>query len=61
MISSKITEPISVPKKTIIVKAVKFEDGVLIDEEGDIIPRLAEAIGDAEFNFTIKLALPDEE
>ena len=61
MISSKTTEPISVPKKTITVKAVKFENGVLVDELGDILPRLSEAVGDAEFGFKITLALSDEE
>ena len=61
MISSKTTEPISVPKKTITVKAVKFENGVLVDELGDILPRLAEAVRDAEFGFKITLALSDEE
>ena len=61
MISSKTTEPVSVPKKVIDVKKVKFENGVLVDELGDILPRLAEAVGDSEFGFKITLALPDEE
>ena len=61
MVSSKTTEPVSVPKKVIDVKKVKFENGVLVDELGDILPRLSEAVGDAEFGFKITLALPDEE
>jgi len=61
MVSSKTTEPNAVAKKTVTVKKAHFEDDVLVDEIGDVLPRIAEAVGDAEFNFKITLALPDEE
>lgn len=58
MITSKTTAP-SVPKKTISVKNVHFENGLIVDEDGSILDRLHEFVGDDEFSFNIKLTLQE--
>ena len=61
MVNSKISEPVSVKKKTVNVKDVHIEDGTIMDADGSIIDRLADEIGDSEFSFKITLPLVDEE
>ena len=61
MVNSKISEPVSVKKKTVNVKDVHIEDGTIMDIDGSIIDRLADEIGDSEFSFKITLPLVDEE
>ncbi len=58
MITSKTTTP-SVPKKNISVKNVHFENGLIVDEEGSILDRLHEFVGDDEFSFKITLTLEE--
>lgn len=56
----KITESKpSTPKKTVTVSNVTIKNGVLIDEDGEIVDKLQEHVKDNE--FTIKISLPIED
>lgn len=47
-------------KRNVNVKGVRIENGNLVDEEGSIIDRIYEAIGDIEFELKITIEFPDE-
>lgn len=61
LIKVKTTKPKQVlPKKNITVTGVKIVDGAFVDEEGAIVSKLAEEIGDKEVTIKISIALEDE-
>ena len=54
---------VSAPSRTITADEVRIENGVFIDEEGNIAERIAELLLNPtdSFKVTIKIELPDEE
>lgn len=64
MITHKDTEPkVTVGKRNISVKGVSIKDGILVDENGSIVPELEKILPDwvTEFDMKISIELPDEE
>lgn len=66
MIKVKDTEAkMSVPKRTITVTGVSIEDGVLVDESGEIVylieERLPEGVEVFDIKITVELPEEDEE
>lgn len=60
MVNSKISEPVSTKKKTINVKGVHIENGEIVDDDGSIIGRLQDELGDTEFSFKITVPVTEE-
>ena len=54
---------VSAPSRTITADEVRIENGVFVDEEGNISGRVAEFLLNPtdSFKVTIKFELPDEE
>ena len=54
---------VSVPTRTITADKVHIENGVFVDEEGNIAERVAGLLVNPSdcFKVTIKIELPDEE
>ena len=54
---------VSAPSRTITADGVHIENGVFVDEEGNIAERVAELLVNPTdaFKVTIKIELPDEE
>ena len=54
---------VSAPSRTITADEVRIENGVFIDEEGNIAERVARLLVNPSdcFKVTIKIELPDEE
>ena len=54
---------VSAPSRTITADEVRIENGVFVDEEGNISGRVAEFLLNPtdSFKVTIKIELPDEE
>ena len=54
---------VSAPTRTIIADGVHIENGVFIDDEGNIAERVSNLLikPDDSFKVTIKIELPDEE
>ena len=54
---------VSVPTRTITADSVHIENGVFVDEEGNIAERVARLLVNPSdcFKVTIKIELPDEE
>lgn len=54
---------VSAPSRTITADKVHIENGVFIDEEGNIAERIAELLVNPDdiFKVTIKIDLPDED
>ena len=54
---------VSAPSRTITADKVHIENGVFIDEEGNIAERIAELLVNPSdiFKVTIKIDLPDED
>ena len=54
---------VSVPTRTITADEVRIENGVFIDEEGNIAERVARLLVNPSdcFKVTIKIELPDED
>ena len=54
---------VSVPTRTITADSVHIENGVFIDEEGNIAERIAKLLLNPtdSFKVTIKIELPDED
>lgn len=66
MIKVKDTEAkMSVPKRTITVTGVSIEDGILVDESGEIVylieERLPEGVEVFDIKITVELPEEDEE
>lgn len=53
---------VTVAKRNITIKDVSIKDGVLADEEGNIVSRLIDATKDFVDTFTIKISfeIPEE-
>lgn len=47
-------------KKNITISGVKIENNTLVDEDGSIMSKLADEMGNEEFTIKISLALPEE-
>ena len=54
---------VSAPSRTITAEGVYIENGVFIDEEGNIADRVSKLLLNSNdvFKVTIKIELPDEE
>lgn len=54
---------VSAPTRTITADGVHIENGVFVDEEGNIAERVSKLLLNSNdvFKVTIKLELPDEE
>ena len=54
---------VSAPSRTITADEVRIENGVFIDEEGNIAERVAKLLVNPSdtFKVTIKIELPDED
>ena len=54
---------VSAPSRTITAEGVHIENGVFVDEEGNIAERVAGLLVNPSdcFKVTIKIELPDEE
>ena len=54
---------VSAPSRTITADEVRIENGVFVDEEGNIAERVARLLVNPTdaFKVTIKVELPDEE
>ena len=54
---------ISAPSRTITAEDVHIENGVFVDEEGNIAERVSKLLLNSNdvFKVTIKIELPDEE
>ena len=54
---------VSAPSRTITADEVRIENGVFVDEEGNIAERVAGLLVNPSdcFKVTIKIELPDEE
>lgn len=54
---------VSAASRTITADGVRIEDGVFVDEEGNIAERVSELLLNSNdvFKVTIKLEFPDEE
>ena len=54
---------VSAPSRTITADEVRIENGVFVDEEGNIAERVARLLVNPSdcFKVTIKIELPDEE
>lgn len=64
MVTHKDTEPkVTAGKRNISVKGVSIKDGLLVDENGSIVPELEKNLPDwvTEFDMKISIELPDEE
>lgn len=55
-VESKVTPA----KKNITISGVKIENNTLVDEDGSIMSKLADEMGNEEFTIKISLELPDE-
>lgn len=61
MFKTKLIESKTIPaKKSITISGVKIENNTLVDEDGSIISKLSDEMGNAEFTIKISLELPDE-
>lgn len=56
LIESKVTPA----KKNITISGVKIENNTLVDEDGSIMSKLADEMGNEEFTIKISLELPEE-
>lgn len=56
-VDSKITPA----KKNITISGVKIDGSTLVDEDGSIVDKLADEIGNDEFTIKISIELPDED
>ena len=54
-VDSKVTPA----KKNIIISGVKIDGSTLVDEDGSIVDKLADEIGNDEFTIKISIELPD--
>ena len=54
---------VSAPSRTITAEGVHIENGVFVDEEGNIADRVSKLLLNSNdvFKVTIKIELPDEE
>lgn len=54
---------VSAPSRTIIADGVHIENGIFIDDDGNIAERIAELLINPSdcFKITIKIELPDED
>ena len=54
---------VSAPSRTITAEGVHIENGVFVDEEGNIAERVSKLLLNSNdvFKVTIKIDLPDEE
>lgn len=62
MVTHKDIEPkVSAGKRNILVKGVSIKDGLLVDENGSIVPDLEKNLPDwvTEFDMKISIELPD--
>lgn len=55
-VESKVTPA----KKNITISGVKIENNTLVDEDGSIMSKLANEMGNEEFTIKISLELPEE-
>lgn len=55
-VESKVTPA----KKNITISGVKIENNTLVDEDGSIMSKLADEMGNEEFTIKISLELPEE-
>ncbi len=61
MFKTKVIESKTTPaKKNITISGVKIENNTLIDEDGSIMNKLADEMGNEEFTIKISLELPEE-
>lgn len=56
VIESKTTSA----KKNITISGVKIENNTLVDEDGTIMNKLADEMGNEEFTIKISLELPND-
>lgn len=64
MVTHKDIEPkVSAGKRNILIKGVSVKDGLLVDENGSIVPDLEKNLPEwvKEFDMKISIELPDEE
>lgn len=62
MFSVKTIEPKKQSrKKSITISGVSIKDNTLVDEDGSIVSKLAEEMGNEEFTIKITIPLPDED
>lgn len=62
MFSVKTIEPKKPSrKKSITISGVSIKDNTLVDEDGSIVSKLAEEMGNEEFTIKITIPLPDED
>ena len=64
MVTHKDTESkVTSGKRNILIKGVSIKDGLLVDENGSIVPDLEKNLPDwvTEFDMKISIELPDEE